>query len=106
MGSMSKIFEQLGLSAQVPQDIVEQSESKLKTYKHIMDSMTPRELEEPEVLNSSRIKRIASGCGHSEKDVRELLKQFDATKKMFKKFKGGKRLPKGLQKMMGQFKGA
>ncbi len=105
MGSLSKIFDQLGLSAKIPDELVEQSEEKMKTYKHIMDSMTKKELDDPDVMNSSRIKRIAKGSGHSEQDVRELLKQFNATKKMFKKFKKGKRMPKGLSKMMGQFKG-
>ncbi len=105
MGSLSKIFDQLGMSAQLPEEVVEQSEEKMKTYKYIMDSMTERELEEPDTINSSRIKRIAKGSGRSEQAVRELLKQFNATKKMFKKFKKGKRLPKGLSKMMGKFEG-
>ncbi|MFC2174550.1 signal recognition particle receptor subunit alpha [archaeon] len=105
MGSLSKVFEQLGLSAQLPDDVVEQSEEKMKTYKFIMDSMTNHELENPDVISASRIRRIAKGSGREEKEVRELLKQFNATKKMFKKFKKGKRLPKGLSKMMGKFGG-
>jgi signal recognition particle GTPase len=51
------------------------------------------------------MRRIAKGSGRSEQEVRELLKQFNATKKMFKKFKKGKRLPKSLSKMMGKFGG-
>ncbi|MCK4327171.1 MAG: signal recognition particle protein [Candidatus Diapherotrites archaeon] len=102
MGSLSKVFEQLGMSAQLPDDVLEQSEEKMKSYKHIMDSMTEKELEDPDVINSSRIRRIAKGSGKPESAVRELLKQFNATKKIFKKFKKGKRLPKGLSKMMGK----
>lgn len=105
MGSLSKIFEQLGLSAQLPENLIEQSEEKLETYKHIIDSMTKKERDDPDIINSSRIKRIALGSGHSEQEVRELLKQFNMTKKMFKKFKKGKRLPKSLQKMIGRFGG-
>ena len=105
MGSLSKIFDQLGLGSQIPQEAVEQSEEKMKTYKHILDSMTKKEKDSPDILNSSRIRRIASGSGRTEQEVRELLKQFNATKKMFKKFKKGKRLPKGLSKLMGKFGG-
>jgi len=105
MGSLSKIFDQLGLGSQIPQELVEQSEEKMKIYKVLIDSMTKKERDDPDILNASRIKRIAAGSGKSEKEVRELLKQFNATKKMFKKFKKGKRLPKGLSKLMGKFGG-
>jgi len=64
-----------------------------------MDSMTEKELEKPKIINYSRIKRISKGSGRNEKDVRELLNQYNMMKKMFKQF-GKKRLPK-----MGMFKG-
>ena len=67
--------------------------------------MTKKERDDPDIITQSRIKRIAKGSGTSEKEVKELLKQFNATKKMFKKFKKGKRLPKGLSKLMGKFGG-
>jgi len=105
MGSLSKIFDQLGLGSKIPAELVEQSEEKMRTYKVIMDSMTKKEKNDPDLIESSRIKRIAKGSGTSEKEVRELLKQFNATKKMFKKFKKGKRMPKSLSKMFGKFGG-
>ncbi|HDG63783.1 MAG TPA: signal recognition particle protein Srp19, partial [Thermococcus sp.] len=49
-----------------------------------MDSMTEEELENPEIINYSRIKRIARGSGTRPKDVRELLNQYKQMKKFFK----------------------
>lgn len=105
MGSLSKIIEMMGMSAKLPDEVVEQSEEKLKTYKVVIDSMTKKETESPELIKSSRIARIARGSGRSEKEVRELLKQFKMTEKMFSKVKKGKRMPKNIQAMMKKFGG-
>ncbi len=91
MGSLQKIAEMLGLGMKIPKDVLEESEEKLKVYKVIMDSMTKEELENPEIINKSRIERIARGSGRTVQEVRELLKQYEAAKKMLKKLKGGKR---------------
>ena len=63
--------------------------------------MTPYERENPNVLNSSRKKRIAAGSGTQVVDVNRLLKQFEMLQAMTKQFSGGK-LPKNLRKMMGK----
>jgi len=89
MGPLKKVLEMLGVGS-VPKEMVEESEEKLKTFKVIMDSMTKQELEHPEEIKSSRIKRIAKGSGRTEKEVRELLKQYETSKKMIKKIKKGK----------------
>ncbi|MBQ4257602.1 MAG: signal recognition particle protein [Clostridia bacterium] len=58
----------------------------------IILSMTPQEREKPELINASRKRRIAAGCGMKVEDVNRLLKQFDQMKKMMKQFtKKGKR---------------
>ena len=51
----------------------------------MIGSMTPKEREKPELLDSSRRKRIASGSGTSVQEVNNLIKQFDDMKKMMKK---------------------
>ena len=100
MGSLQKIMQMVpGMGFNLPKDVLETSEEKLKIYKIVMDSMTEKELEKPKIINYSRIKRISRGSGRNEKDVRELLNQYNMMKKMFKQF-GKKRLPK-----MGMFKG-
>ena len=70
----------------------------------IILSMTPYERENPNVLNASRKKRIAAGCGLQVVDVNRLLKQYEMLQTMTKQFSGGK-LPKNLRRMMGK-KGA
>ena len=55
--------------------------------------MTKKERERPEIINSSRKKRIAAGSGTNVQDVNQLLKQFEQTKLMMKQFRSGKRPP-------------
>lgn len=55
----------------------------------IIYSMTPKERENPEILNGSRRKRIAEGSGTSIQEVNRLIKQFDDTRKMMKMMSGG-----------------
>lgn len=104
MGPLKKVFEMLGL-ASMPEELVQTSEEKMKAYKYIMDSMTKKELSDPESIKGDRIKRIAKGSGRPEADVRELLRQFDMSKKMLKKIKKGKRLGGPMGQLMKQFKG-
>jgi len=75
-----------------------------KEIESIIQSMTPEEREKPSVLNGSRRKRIASGCGKTIQDVNRLIKQFDETRKMMKMLSGGKNLARlmGGMKMGGQ----
>ena len=71
----------------------------LRQMEAIILSMTPYERENPNVLNSSRKKRIAAGSGTQVVDVNRLLKQFDMLQTMTKQFSGGK-MPRNMRKMM------
>ena len=65
----------------------------------IIKSMTKKERAKPEIINASRRRRIAAGCGLSVEDVNRLLRQYEQMKKMFKQMnsKGGKkRFMKGM----------
>ena len=84
MGPLGKIMEMLGLQYKLPEDIAEVQEENLKRFEVIMNSMTKEELDDPKLIKSSRIKRVAKGSGTSVKDVRELLKQYENMKKMMK----------------------
>nr|WP_325211506.1 signal recognition particle protein [uncultured Oscillibacter sp.] len=59
----------------------------------IILSMTPLERENPQVLNASRKKRIAAGCGLEVVDVNRLLKQFDMMRELTKQLSKGGRMP-------------
>ena len=71
-------------------------EKALSHTEAIILSMTPKERENPAILNSSRKKRIAAGCGLQVVDVNRLLKQYEMMQKMSKAMAGGK-LPGMLQ---------
>ena len=69
----------------------------------IILSMTPAERENPSLLNSSRKKRVAAGCGLQVVDVNRLLKQYEAMQQMMKQF-SGKNMKK-MQKKLGRMGG-
>ena len=73
-----------------------------KGIEAIIHSMTPKERDNPVILNGSRRKRIASGSGTTIQEVNRLIKQFDETRKMMKMMTSGK--GKNLAKMMGGMK--
>jgi signal recognition particle subunit SRP54 len=57
--------------------------------------MTPEEKENADLIHASRIKRISKGAGVTEKDVRDLLKQYKQSKKLIRKFGGMKGMKRG-----------
>ena len=65
-------------------------EKMLDRQEAIILSMTPREREKPEIINSSRKRRIALGSGTSVEEINKLLRQFEQMNKMMKQFSGGK----------------
>ena len=85
MGPLKKLMQMIpGMGVAVPDEQMRVGEEKLKRFKVIMQSMTPGELENPKVLNASRIRRVAQGSGTSEADVKELLKQYELVRKFIK----------------------
>ncbi|MFI3252846.1 MAG: signal recognition particle protein [Eubacteriales bacterium] len=101
MGSLSDIIGMIpGLNAK-DLDSASMDEAMLSRTEAIILSMTPYERENPNVLSSSRKKRIATGAGVGVVDVNRLLKQFDMIQTMSKQFSGGK-MPKALRKMGGK----
>jgi signal recognition particle subunit SRP54 len=98
MGPFGKVLKMIpGMSSSdVPEEMLNTAEGRLEKWGVIIQSMTPEEKENPKLLNSSRAKRIARGSGTTEKDVKELLKQYIMMRKMLKMFKRKKKLPFGL----------
>jgi len=100
MGPLSQVMGMIpGMGGAIPKDALKGQESKMKIWKFVMDSMTPQEKENPEIMNASRIERIAKGSGRNEQDVRGLLKQYKMMKKMMKSMGSPQKL-KQLSKMM------
>ncbi len=78
-----------------------QVDERINKYKSIILSMTPYERNHPEVIKSSRRKRIAAGSGTSVQEVNALLKQYDQTREMLKAANSGK-MPQMQQKIIRQ----
>jgi signal recognition particle subunit SRP54 len=94
MGPFRKIFKMLpGMSYDVPDDMLNMAEGRLEKWRVIIQSMRPEEKENPKILNSSRVRRVARGSGTNERDVKDLLKQYAMMRKMLKMFKRKKKLP-------------
>ena len=93
MGPLQKVLGMIpGFSYQLPMDEVENAEERLENWKVIIQSMTSEEKEDPKVLNRSRIQRVARGSGRDEREVRELIKQYNTMRKMLKQMKGSRRM--------------
>lgn len=107
LGSMSSIMSMIPGLSQVAGQLknVDLDNSKeLKNIRAMVNSMTKKERENPDLLNGSRRKRIAQGAGLEVADINRIVKQFDMAAKMAKKFsqKGSMQDFMGL---MGQMKG-
>ncbi len=84
---------------------LDMDDDAFKGIEAIIHSMTPAERNEPNIINGSRRKRIASGSGTTIQEVNQLIKQFDETRKMMKKFSGGKNLGNLMNSMQGSMGG-
>ena len=84
MGGFANVLSMLGLGGKIDEELLSLQEEKVKKWRYIIDSMTPEERENPEIVDASRIRRIARGSGTSESDVRELLKAYKQAKKLMK----------------------
>ena len=109
MGPLSKITELIPGLGQIkmPKDLLDVQESKLKKWEYAVDSMTQEERENPDILDSSRINRIAKGASINSSDIREMLKQYKLIKQFFGKgmdMQGGLNSKK-LQKLARRFGG-
>ena len=97
MGSMSDIMGMLpGMNAKALEGATV-DEKALGRTEAIILSMTPKERDDPSILNSSRKKRIAAGSGTQVVDVNRLLKQFEMMQQLTKQMAGG-----GMMKKMGK----
>jgi len=105
MGPLDQVLSMLpGMGSMKGVD-VDAGEREMRRSAAIIDSMTPRERQEPALINGSRRKRIARGSGTSVEDVNRLLKQFVQARKMMKSFGGGGgKAMKRLAARMPQFR--
>jgi signal recognition particle subunit SRP54 len=102
MGPLSKIADMLpfGVSGKMKDVDMSDTQNKLKKFRIIMNSMTEDEMNDPNIVKSSRVKRIARGAGVENRNVKELLKYYNMTKKMMKGLSGNRKMRKNLMKQL------
>jgi len=83
MGPLGKLLEMVGFGAP-SKELVERGEENVEKWIAILDSMTMEELLHPEIIDRSRISRIARGSGTTPKDVKMLLESFERARKLLK----------------------
>lgn len=102
MGPLQQIMKMLPGMGKLPKDASKMTEETIKRYLIIMDSMTDEELEKPDIIKHSRIRRIARGSGTRNEDVKDLLKYYKVTKKAMKGL-GRRKLGGPMGQLMRQF---
>ncbi len=94
MGPLKNIFGMMG-ATNVPKEVMEQGEEKLKKYKVMISSMTKQERMNERILHQpGRISRIAKGSGTQERDVRMLIAEFNKMRKTFNMLKNDRNFKK------------
>ena len=84
MGSLEQIMGMIpGMKPGAMKD-VNFDDKQIDRTKAIIQSMTPRERQKPDIINASRRRRIAAGCGQTVEDVNRLLRQYEQMNKMMK----------------------
>lgn len=97
MGNIKQLLQMMpGVGNQV--NDLDIDDKQMARVEAIITSMTPKERAKPDILNASRRKRIAAGCGQKVEDVNRLIRQYEQMKKMFKQMsgKGSKRRMRGI----------
>ncbi|BDC19944.1 signal recognition particle protein Srp54 [Acidianus sp. HS-5] len=105
MGPLSKLFQLLpgaGMLGQIPEDQLKVGEEKMRKWLAIMNSMTYYELDNPSIIDKSRMRRIALGSGTEIDDVKELIEHYNLMQRTIKMLK---RRKKDVEKLLGQFGG-
>jgi len=100
VGSIQSLLDNMpGLSGHVKEGQLDQMEDRVQKWRYIIQSMTKQEKEDPDIINASRVKRIARGSGWPEHEVKDLIKNYKNSKHMMKASKG--RQMQGMLRKMG-----
>jgi signal recognition particle subunit SRP54 len=105
LGSMNKILGMLPGMGQMKEQLASvATDKRLKHMEAILDSMTPKERANHNLLDAKRKRRIASGCGRPVSEINQLLKQYVEAKKLMGQMNDPKFMSR-MQRMAGAMKG-
>lgn len=101
MGPLKSVFQMMGM-VDLPKELMEQSEEKMKNYEVIISSMTKSERKDVDLVrkNKVRMERIAKGSGTTVENVKDLITQFEKMKKFLDAFKKNRGLRRQVEKFM------
>ena len=88
MGFKNVIENLPGLSGMVKEDQLDQMQVRMEKWRFIIQSMNDEEKKDPDIINESRRKRIARGCGLQETEINSMIKQYNDSKTMMKQSNG------------------
>ncbi|WP_135827523.1 signal recognition particle protein Srp54 [Halorussus halobius] len=93
MGPLDQVMDMIpgmggGLMDELPDDAMDVTQDRMRSFEVIMDSMTDAELENPRAIGASQVERIARGSGTDADRVRELLEQHKMMSQTLKQFQG------------------
>ena len=100
MGPFSKLVSMIPMlgPAKLDEQQLDESQRRLRRYRAILDSLTPAELDDAQLIKADRIHRIARGSGQRPQEVRTLLKQYEATRKAAHGLVSNRRLRRQIEK--------
>ncbi|MCO8246824.1 MULTISPECIES: signal recognition particle protein Srp54 [unclassified Haladaptatus] len=109
MGPLEQVMDMIpgfggGIMDELPDDAMDVTKDRMRSFEVIMDSMTDKELENPRSIGASQIRRIARGSGQDEERIRELLQQHKMMAQTLKQFQGmgqGGDMERMMKKMQG-----
>ena len=102
IGSFSKLLSFLpGLgAAKIDESKLDQTQVQMKRFRAILDSLTPGELADANLIKGPRVQRIARGSGHRPQEVRALLRYYDTTRKTAHGLASNRRFRRQFERQM------
>lgn len=103
MGPFSKLMSfipTLG-AGKLDEGQLDETQRRMRRFRTILDSMTPEELDDAQVIKADRVHRIARGSGQRPQEVRALLKHYEQTRKAAHGLVSNRRLRRQLEKQLG-----
>jgi signal recognition particle subunit SRP54 len=88
LGLKSMLETLPGLSGMVKDDQIDAMQVRMERWRFIIQSMTKEEKKDPDLMNESRRKRIARGCGQPESEIKAMIKHYNDSKDFMKRNKG------------------
>ncbi|MFH0748339.1 MAG: signal recognition particle protein Srp54 [Candidatus Bathyarchaeota archaeon] len=100
-GPLKQLLKMIPGGYSLPDEAMEVAEDKIKKWRFMLQSMTKEERENPKIIHASRARRIAQGSGTKEKEIKDLINQYENMKRVMKTM-GRRKLPPALMRMFGQ----